>query len=320
MAAKNIEGIRVSSKTTLSEYATMLKSGGFQASELGKAVDVVAAMKKDKAYTFLAFTSNMVSGGMRELFAELCRRKFCDVVVTGVGSVEEDVMKISKPFLLGSFSEDDVKLHGKGINRIGNVLVPNDRYVLLEKIDMEFYSRVFEARKEKRPNGKFRAVITPSEMVFEYGKFIAEKFAGNKALENSWVYWAYKNGIKVTLPAPTDGAMGMHLAFFRQDYDLVIDAGGDMHKIGTDVNFAKKTGAIILGGGFAKHHTIGLNIMRGGLDYAVYVSTGTQYDGSMTGARTNEAVSWGKISSKAKSAYVEGDATVLFPILIAPFL
>jgi len=320
MAAKNVEGLVVSSKTTLAEYAEMLSSAGFQASELGRAVDVVKAMKKDKAYTFLAFTSNMVSGGLRELFAELCRRKFCDVVVTGVGSVEEDVMKIGKPFLLGSFSEDDAALHRKGMNRIGNVLVPNDRYVALEKLDMEFYSKVFEKRKERRPNGKFRAVVSPSELVYEYGKFIAEKFMGRKALENSWVYWAYKNSIKVVLPAPTDGAMGMHLALFRQDCDLVVDAAGDMRAIGTEVSFAKKTGAIILGGGFAKHHTIGLNIMRGGLDYAVYVSTGTQYDGSMTGARTNEAVSWGKISEKAKSVYVEGDATIIFPIIISPFL
>jgi len=320
MPQLNVSGLNVTSKTTLSEYAAMLKSAGFQASELGKAVDVVASMKKGKAFTFLAFTSNMVSGGLRELFAELCRRKFCDVVVTGVGSVEEDVMKIAKPFLLGSFNEDDCALHDKGVNRIGNVLVPNDRYVLLEKLDMEFLGILFEARKERRANGKFRAVVTPSEMVYEYGKFIAEKFKNRKELESSWVYWAYKNNIKVILPAPTDGAMGMHVAFFRQDYDLVIDAAGDMRAVGTEVAFAKKTGAIILGGGFAKHHTIGLNIMRGGLDYAVYVSTGTQYDGSMTGARTNEAVSWGKISSKAKSAYVEGDATVLFPILVSSFL
>jgi deoxyhypusine synthase len=320
MASKNIEGINVTSKTTLSEYASMLKSGGFQASELGRAVDVIKAMKKDNAYTFLAFTSNMVSGGMRELFAQLCRRKFCDAIVTGVGSVEEDVMKISKPFLLGTFNEDDGALHRKGVNRIGNILVPNDRYVMLEKIDMEFYSRLFQQKKELRPNGKFRAVVTPSELVYEYGKFISEKFKGAPGLEKSWVYWAYKNGIKVVLPAPTDGAMGMHLAFFRQDYDLVVDAAGDMRTIGTEVGFAKKTGAIILGGGFAKHHTIGLNIMRGGLDYAVYVSTGTQYDGSMTGARTNEAVSWGKISEKAKSVYVEGDATIIFPIIIAQFL
>jgi deoxyhypusine synthase len=298
----------------------MLSAAGFQGTELGRAVEVIRAMRRDKAYTFLAFTSNMVSGGLREVFAQLCRKKFCDVVVTGAGSVEEDAMKIAKPFILGSFYEDDALLHRKGINRIGNVLVPNDRYEILERLDMEFYSRIFEKKKEKRPNGKYRAVVTTSEMVFEYGKFLAQKFKAKKALENSWVYWAYRNNIRVLLPAPADGAMGLHLALFRQDHDLVVDAAGDLRATGTEVSFAKKTGAIILGGGFAKHHAIGLNILRGGLDYAVYVSTGTQYDGSMSGARTNEAVSWGKISEKAKYVYVEGDATILFPIIVSPFL
>ena len=320
MAAKNIEGLNVSSKTTLSEYAAMLKSGGFQASELGQAADVVREMKKQGAFVFLAFTSNMVSSGLREVIAELCRRKFVDAIVTGVGSVEEDLMKIRKPFLLSSFSEDDVALHRKGVNRIGNILVPNDRYEALEKFDMEFYSMLFEKNKERRPNGKFRAVVSPSDMVKEYGLFAEKKFTKEKGLRESFVYWCAKNDIPVCLPAQTDGAMGLHLSFFRQDHDLCIDPGADLRKFIGLASFAKRTGAIILGGGFAKHHTIGLNLMRGGLDYAVYVSTGTQYDGSMTGARTNEAISWGKISERARSAYVEGDATILFPILIAPFL
>jgi deoxyhypusine synthase len=278
-------------------------------------------MKKEKATVFLAFTSNMVSSGLREVFAELCRRKFVDAIVTGVGSVEEDVMKIREPFALASFNEDDRKLHKKGVNRIGNVLVDNGHYIALEKLDMEFYKLLFEKYKERRENGRERAVLAPSAMARELGFFLERKYSKNrKALEQSWVYWAAKNGIPVALPAPTDGAMGMHLAFFRQDRDLVLDVASDLRTFGTIANSAKKTGGIILGGGFAKHHAIGLNILRGGLDYAVYVSTGTQFDGSMTGARTNEAVSWGKISEKANTAYVEGDATIIFPLLIAPFL
>ena len=59
--------------------------------------------------------------------------------------------------------------------------------------------------------------------------------------------------------------------------------------------FAKKTGGIILGGGIVKHHICNANLMRNGMDYAVYVNTGQEYDGSDAGARPDEAVSWGKI-------------------------
>ena len=83
---------------------------------------------------------------------------------------------------------------------------------------------------------------------------------------------------------------------------------------------ADKTGAIILGGGIAKHHTIGVNILREGLDYAVYVSTATEYDGSLSGARPKEAISWSKINKEANHVFVNGDATIIFPLIISNFL
>ncbi len=316
-----VRGYDVSASTTIAELVLQAGRAGFNATELGRAVGIVGEMKKAGATVFLAFTSNMASSGLRELFAGLCKRKFVDAVVTGIGSVEEDVMKIQSPFVLASFGQDDAKLHEKGINRIGNILVPDERYEKLERLDREFYSGLFEKFKEKRPGGRYRAVVSPSEMARELGDFIGKKFSNDKkALGKSFVYWCYKNNIPICLPAPTDGAMGLHLSFFRQDFDLVLDAGADLKKFIDIANRSKKTGAIILGGGFAKHHTIGVNLLRGGLDYAVYVSTGTQYDGSMTGARTDEAVSWGKISAKARTAYVEGDATIIAPLLFGPFL
>ena len=57
--------------------------------------------------------------------------------------------------------------------------------------------------------------------------------------------------------------------------------------------------------------------MRNGADYAVYINTGQEFDGSDAGARPDEAVSWGKIKEGAVSVKVVGDATILFPILVA---
>jgi len=85
------------------------------------------------------------------------------------------------------------------------------------------------------------------------------------------------------------------------------------------VNFlnADKTAAIILGGGISKHHIIGANLVRDGLDYAVYVSTAQEFDGSLSGAQTREAKSWGKIKEKARSVTVNADATIAFPLIIS---
>ena len=80
---------------------------------------------------------------------------------------------------------------------------------------------------------------------------------------------------------------------------------------------AKRSGALIVGGGISKHHTIWWNQFKKGLDYAVYISTAVEYDGSLSGARPREAVSWGKINEKAKFTTIEADATIILPIIYA---
>jgi deoxyhypusine synthase len=79
---------------------------------------------------------------------------------------------------------------------------------------------------------------------------------------------------------------------------------------------SKKLAALIVGGGISKHHVIWWAQFRGGLDYVVYISTAVEYDGSLSGARPREAVSWGKVKPSAKSVYVYADATLVLPILL----
>jgi len=127
-----------------------------------------------------------------------------------------------------------------------------------------------------------------------------------------------ENKIPVFLPGPLDGAMGDHFYYFNKQHwkqPFVIDAAREVNDFYDVVLNAEKTGGIILGGGIAKHHLIGAAILRNGLDYAVYLSTGTEGDGSLSGARPREAVSWNKLKNLENSAFVEGDATLTFRCL-----
>ncbi|MEM2974476.1 MAG: deoxyhypusine synthase family protein, partial [Candidatus Micrarchaeia archaeon] len=78
-------------------------------------------------------------------------------------------------------------------------------------------------------------------------------------------------------------------------------------------------GIILLGGGFVKHHTCNANLFREGADYAVYITTDTEEGGSDSGARPDEAVSWGKIKTKNSSRMIKvyADATLAFPLIVA---
>lgn len=56
---------------------------------------------------------------------------------------------------------------------------------------------------------------------------------------------------------------------------------------------------------------------RNGADYAVYINTAQEFDGSDSGARPDEAVSWGKIRVDAQPVKVYADASLVFPLLVA---
>ena len=304
---KQIKGMKLNKNTKVTELVKGMENIGFQATQLSKAVKVIEKMKKDRATIFLSLTSNMVSSGLREIIAQLIKNKFVDAVITSTGSIEEDLIKTEKPFLLGSFDADDKELDKKGINRIGNIFVPDDRYTFLEDKLTPFFKRLYKKQKENKK------LTSPRELIFELGKEIKD--------QNSILYWAAKNNIPIFCPGITDGALGLQVYFFKQKYkDFGIDVTSDMEDLAKVVLEADKTGAIILGGGIAKHHTIGVNILREGLNYAVYVSTGTEYDGSLSGARPKEAISWSKINEEGNYVFVNGDATIIFPLIISKFL
>ena len=145
------------------------------------------------------------------------------------------------------------------------------------------------------------------------------QFLKNKLItldENSFLYWCSKNNIPVYSPGITDSAIGLQTYFFKQkNKDFGIDVTADMNELASTVLNADKTGGIILGGGISKHHAIGVNILRGGFDYAVYVTTAAEWDGSLSGAKTKEAISWGKIKENANHITVNSDATIVLPLL-----
>ncbi|MEM4347942.1 MAG: deoxyhypusine synthase [Candidatus Altiarchaeota archaeon] len=299
---EKVRGYKLSKGICAYELVRQMKNVGFQATQIWRAVEILKKMRKEKATIFLTFTSNMVSSGLREIFAFLAKEKFIDVVITTVGSLEEDFIKSEKSFFLGDFDADDNELEKKGVHRIGNIFVPNECYIWFEKKIQKIFYEMYSEKK----------IWKPYELAKILGKNLRDK--------NSFLYWCAKNEIPVFCQAITDGALGLQLYFFKQIYkDFIIDATAEEELAQITLN-AKKTGAIILGGGVAKHHAIGVNILRGGFDYAIYVTTATEYDGSLSGAKTKEAISWNKIKKDSTHVTIEGDATIIFPLIIIGFL
>ena len=294
----------------------MSVAGGFTATKLAKARDMLSKMFEEAGsegvVNWVSFPAALCATGTRGFFLELVKRRLVDVIVTTCGTLDHDLARTYRHYFHGDFELDDIALGQQGLNRLGNVIIPNECYgEILEARVLPWLGEIEEERRisgDSTWNG-FGTV----ELCWALGDRIED--------EGSLLYWAAKHRIPIVIPGITDGSIGAQLFMYRQKSpSFMIDVLAD-EEICSDLSWtSRKANALMVGGGISKHHVIWWNQYRGGLDSAIGISTAPEYDGSLSGARLREAISWGKIRPDAPHILIEGEASVILPILGAALL
>lgn len=306
MEERRVKDISIEKGMTVDELMRELKeSGGFTGRKVADAVDIMEKMvKSEGCIKFLSFPACLMATGTRGVIVELVKRKLVDVVITTCGTLDHDLARVWKDYYHGDFNMDDAELRREGINRLGNVLVPDESYgLLLEEKLIPMFEEILEGRNS----------ISTRELIDAVASRIDD--------ESSLLYWSHKNDVPIFVPGITDGSFGSQIWMYWQTHrNLNIDLFQDEQDLSGIIFHAKESGAIIIGGGISKHHVIWWNQFRGGLDYAIYMTTAPEWDGSLSGAQVREAVSWGKVKETADHVTVEGDATITLPMAIASLI
>lgn len=292
-------------KDSAKDLVRQLKaSGGFTAKKLGVSVDIIRRMLGDKqSLNFLSFPADIVATGTRGVLKDMVKKRWFDVVVTTCGTIDHDIARSFGKYYHGTFDADDADLLEQGIHRLGNVYIHQRDYG--ELIERKMTSWLSSLSEEGRNE------LSTSELCGEIG---------SRLKDDSILYWAWKNKIPVVVPGITDGAVGYQLWAYSQNHKFKVDVLKDEQMLADRVFEAKHSGALILGGGISKHHVIWWNAFKEGLDYAVYLTTAQEFDGSLSGARMKEAISWGKLKANALHITVEGDVTISLPLIYASLL
>ena len=281
-------------------FEQMSKSGGFESRNLADGLYALTDMIKDEnCLNFLSFVGAITSTGLRGVIKDMIKKKWFDVVITTCGALDHDIARHFSNYNQGSFTMDDAELTKQNIHRLGNVLVP-----------MESYGPIIEEKMQ-------------SFLEEEYAKGTREmstedicRMIGSHLGEDSFLYWAYKNNVKVIVPGIVDGAVGSQIWMFSQKHtDFKLNIIKDSDTLAGLIFKAKKSGALMLGGGISKHHTLWWNQYRSGLDFAVYITTAQEFDGSLSGALVREAISWGKVTQDAKQTTIHAELTTVLPFL-----
>jgi deoxyhypusine synthase len=306
---RRVEDIRIDDRPTLDTLVRRMEAaGGFSAKQVAEGVDLLARMLGDRSMTrFLSFPADIVATGTRGVLATLVREGYVDAVITTCGTLDHDLARSFRPYLHGAWDLDDADLHRRHLYRLGNLVIPEANY-----------GRIVERKMQQLLSAQWAAGVrslSSRELARAIGEMIPAR------CRSSILRAAFERDVPVLVPGITDGAVGSQLWLFWQDHkSLALDLFSDEQLLSDLVFDARRAGAIMLGGGISKHHTIWWNQFRDGLDAALYLTTAVEWDGSLSGARTREAVSWGKVKPTARHTTVEGDVTVLFPLMVGAAL
>jgi len=290
---------------------------GIGAADLHDAVEISAEMVgRDDTAVFLSLAGAMVPGGMRGIVADLLRDGHVDALVTTGANLTHDAIEAvggahhhgdaEPPAGVGE-REYDESLREAGVDRIYNVLLPQEHFAALET----------HLREEVFPDLSGTVGIHELTDALGAANAAVNEREGHDA-DPGIAAAAHEAGVPVYCPAVQDSVLGIQAWMYAQTSDLALDALGDMTHV-TDLAFdAERAGALLVGGGVPKNYTLQTMLVTpGAYDYAVQLTTDPPHTGGLSGATLDEARSWGKLEPEAENATVVGDATITLPLLVA---
>ncbi len=313
MRLTEVEGVIIGRGMSVDELVSELGGCAFGAGRLARAVDIYEEMLREETTKFLGIAGALVPAGMRNVIAQMVRERYVDVVVTTGANLVHDIIealgdhhyKIEE--YAASDTVDDAWLRGQGVDRIYDVVVHDEAFAKLE----DFVRGVFD---------KLDCSGDKRYSIRELTKAIGENLSDRNSILRS----AVDSDVPIFCPAIADSMIGLHAWIYKQTEALHVDAFADMKELIDIFCEAKRTGAIILGGGVPKNFIFQTALVaptreegREGFDYAIQITTDTPENGGLSGATLDEAKSWGKIGVKAKAVTLYSDVTITLPIIMA---
>jgi deoxyhypusine synthase len=286
--------------TVLEIIKEMGKSGVLGAGRLFRATELLVNMWEDDDITvFLSTAGPMVPGGLRKIISDMIEDGYVDVLIMSGANITHDLLEAFGGRHYHGIRDDDDELCKKGIGRIGDIYTKSEDFSNFERE----ITKILDEISKKRNKFSIR------EFLLEIGDRIPD--------QNSILKTASKKNVPIYSPGLIDSMLGLQLWMFTQGQELCLDAVADMHELSNIVYGSNKVAAIILGGGLPKHYALASNLLKGGVDAAIQITMDRSEAGSLGGAPLEEAKSWAKAKAGSKLVTVIGDATIIFPLMVA---
>jgi len=313
---------------TVGELVAEYGKAGVGAADLHRATDVYAEMlDRDDVTNLLGLAGAMVPCGMRQVVVDLIRDGHVDALVTTGANLTHDAIEAiggkhhhgraapddphpadeSAPPAADTERDHDERLREEGVDRIYNVYLPQEHFTL------------FETHLREAVFPEIERTVSIRELTAELGRANLERNERDGIDEDPGIAAAaYDCDVPIYVPAIQDSVLGIQAWMYSQITDFALDALADMTHLSDLAYEADRAGALVVGGGVPKNYVLQTMLtIPDAYDYGVQITMDPDHTGGLSGATLDEARSWGKLEPSARNATAVGDATVLFPLLVA---
>jgi len=283
---------------SLKEFLNSFSCIAFGASRVYEAIEIYSEALKENSHVSFGLAGAMVPAGLRTIISDLIYDGMIhSIVLTGANAVHDILEALRLPHYHDFEAESDEALREAGINRIFDIFVPNSHFQKLE----EFLLDIFSDLPEKTD---FIEVL--------------RKIAENIEDRNSILRAAYESGALLLCPGLMDSMIGLHL-WLSSSSKRYVDVTAELRALSQRIHESDRNAAIFIGGGLPKNFILQSMLIssKDGFDYAIQITTDSPQWGGLSGATLEEAKSWGKVKKSARCVTVYGDATIVFPLVVA---
>ena len=298
-------------RKSVSELLRAMSQTGFQGKKLGEVADIWSEMVEQKGLTiFLGLTGSLSTTGQWKIIRWLVEKRYVDVLVSTGANISEDILEaLGYHYYQGTWLAKDEELLRMKVDRFYDVYADEMQYRKLENTIYRF-AGTLDPKK----------TYSTREFLHLFGEYLSKRGI------DSIVAAAYENKVPIYSPGLIDSGYGVALSLLKRQRGKLIrlDQTKDMEELAQIAERTKRTGVVYLGGGVPKDtiqlSTIIKSLAQGGEEetpheYAIQITADSPQWGGLSGCTLEEAISWGKISSKAKKATLYADITLALPLV-----
>lgn len=302
-------------KRSISELIRAMADTAYQGRALGEVHNIIIDMLTDPdVVIFMGLAGSMSTAGMWKIIKWFIENRYVDVLVSTGANISEDIYEaMGFSYYKGSPYVDDGELLKYKVDRFYDVFASEIAYREMENLIKDFICTL--------PSG---SIFSTAEFLYLFGRYL-----NNKNIDGI-VSAAYRVGVPVFSPALVDSGYGIAavLALRESNHRVVLDMVKDFDQIVEIGRRATKMAAIYIGGGVPKDYInlvtvaqtlmaekAGLKDYYKSLEYVVQITMDSPQWGGLSGATLEEAVSWGKVSPRARKRVVYVDATIALPLI-----